>query len=160
VKNDQPNFKISKSGFDVLTATDDQLIFNSSQDVLKVAKTDTASLSINFPSHTGTAGNDIATVTIPHNLGFIPIAQVFQEDILGVADFRRPIGSGSIDPSNIGFNINPLAQVIVSYYDISTDIDNLYISYTRCYAMGSGFSTGTQVESYTFKYYLLQETAN
>lgn len=60
--------KVSKPGFDAATASDNDLIFNSGQNVFKIAK-------IVLYSHTITAtdaSNIYIDLTIPHGLDFVP----------------------------------------------------------------------------------------
>src|SRR5579872_4588155 len=61
--------KISKPGFDVRSATDAQLQFNSNQDIFKIVLTGTlASIATSGPT---------TTTTIAHNLGYIPAVLAF-----------------------------------------------------------------------------------
>lgn len=56
--------RIAKEGIDVVDATDDQLIFNSAQNVLKIVKTGTTTIPA--------SGSTLASVTVTHSLGFSP----------------------------------------------------------------------------------------
>ena len=60
--------KIAKEGFDADTATDDQLIFNSEQNVFKIVKKISKSFSISAGANGGTG-----SITIDHNLGYVPL---------------------------------------------------------------------------------------
>lgn len=59
--------KVSKPGFDVFTATGNQLIFKSDTDLIKVVLSGTVSLSSTW-------------TTIAHNLGYVPQFLVFVND--------------------------------------------------------------------------------
>lgn len=65
VDNDgQPILKVAKTGHDATSASDENLVFNSAQNVLKVIKTDT----VNLPA-LGAAGSSGDTSTITVNTG-------------------------------------------------------------------------------------------
>lgn len=64
--------KISKKGFDVKTAKDNQLLFNSDYPMLKIAKQGHGAV-------TCTVANPVQTVEIYHNLGYIPMYFVVAE---------------------------------------------------------------------------------
>lgn len=130
--------KVARDGQNVITAPDNELIFNSEQDVFKIVLSGTA--SGNLPS----AGS-INTITIPHNLGFTPIPMVF----LSGGGHYSPLpavpalGDG---PSFTGIRVDQLMTV-------SVDNENLYIQQALSPQAASGYAV-------TYKYYLLQETAN
>ncbi len=64
--------KVAKDGYNADTATDAQLIFNSSQNVFKIVVSATATRLV--PSLTAGATD---TLTIPHNLGYIPSVMAY-----------------------------------------------------------------------------------
>jgi hypothetical protein len=61
--------KVSRKGFDVFKAVGEELVIDSSRNCLKVDE----------PKHTtiSTDINGTGSVTIPHNLGFIPVVILF-----------------------------------------------------------------------------------
>lgn len=71
--------KIAKDGFDAATATDDQLIFNSGQNIFKIVKkiTDRSipQFTTTYDGSTYTTGG--ALLTVPHGLTFTPKTEVF-----------------------------------------------------------------------------------
>jgi hypothetical protein len=70
--------KIAKDGFDAKTATDDQLIFNSSQNIFKIVKKDTGTI----PAFSIAAGGS-AVLAIPHGqVNKVPICRVFVKGTL------------------------------------------------------------------------------
>lgn len=135
-ENNDPVVKISKPGFNVLEATDDQLIFNSSQNVFKIVDSGNTSLNAVVP----VAGDSVQKI-IPHNLGYAPIPLVFIQLPGGYRQLPAPTGYHA-SGGDILFN---------SWVSAVTDADNLYIDF----AGGSAANYGT----WNFKYYLLQETA-
>lgn len=68
-----PILKVAKEGYDALTATDDQLIFNSSQNVFKIVNTVDVSLNVVL---TGT-GAATASATVAHGLSYTPAYNAF-----------------------------------------------------------------------------------
>lgn len=62
------SIKVADSGIDVTTASNDQLIFNSNQNVYKIVKTMTVTVTITYNASSGT--NAISTT--PHGLSFTP----------------------------------------------------------------------------------------
>lgn len=133
----QPILKVAKEGYDALTATNDQLVFNSAQNVFKIVLTGTGVLDANG----ATAGVPITNV-IPHNLGYTPIPQVFMDNGGALSPLPFATGNG-LSGGSVTFNTWVYATVS------STD---LHISLVP----GSTASYGL----FNYRYYLLQETAN
>lgn len=72
-------FYVAQPGIDVRTATDAQLSFNSQQDTFKIVEKGSATI----PSFTiGSGGTNVALITIPHNLPFTPLVDVYVKGIL------------------------------------------------------------------------------
>lgn len=81
-------------------------------------------------------------LTVPHNLGFIPIPMVYLSD----GGLYLPIPAiSSYSPSVTGITI-------ATYSADFTDAANLYIDTTN--------GTASPAAAFTYKYYLLQLTAN
>lgn len=143
--------RVAKPGVNVITATDDQLIFNSAQNVFKIAKTGTAVIT------RPTATNDFgATNTVTHSLGFIPFVFAYVTPPAGYSGvlknsptpFFDYILYDSLNPANIGgWHINGLADIV--------QVTDTVITFRLAFV--AGFAG--QVGDWTFKYYLLQETA-
>lgn len=101
---------VSSPGVDVATADPDvpgQLIFNSNQNVLKITLSGSTSITTAIAAPT--------TVTVPHNLGYAPLAQVY----LVIPSFIIPSPTITTLPWANGAN-DPLIQWYV-------DAQNLYI---------------------------------
>lgn len=133
----RPIVRIAKDGFDQETASNDQLIFNSDQNVFKIVLTSTVTLNAN-----AAAGVPI-TVTIPHNLGYTPASLVY---------FNSQVGLLTQLPNSTGFGLAAGQIAINNWSYAQTDATNLYITFLS----GSTANWG----SFTYKYYLLQEAAN
>ena len=142
--NNNPIFKISESGVDVTTATDDQLNFNSTQNTFKIVSTGTVTVD-------KAANDSFESTSIAHGLDYIPAMICYirydtgggvytqiptplytlTDNGAGALDVTRAI-TATIDTTNINFSIST---------------PNTGSTYTNAY-------------SATFRYYLLQETAN
>lgn len=144
--------KIAKPGFDAATAGPDSLVFNSNQNIFKIIRPGNFTTSSSYTSTNPGAGkfssNIFTLAVIPHGLSFAPIVIGF-------------LGDGSqynLMPTSNDFS--PLAaagaQAFWSSFSISSDAANLYIYLN---IMSFGGST-TFAAGFSFKYYLLQESAN
>jgi hypothetical protein len=127
----QPILKIAKDGYDALTATDAQLIFNSAQNVFKIVMTSSVSIPANLGGTT--------TTTVAHNLGYVPAFQCYLF-VTGSATYYQ-IPYTSIDAVTGAVNILATAYA---------DATNIYFE-TIVTAVGT--------QPWTIKYYLLQESA-
>lgn len=134
--------KIAKAGFDAKDARDDQLNFNSAQNILKVVKT-----GVNHVTSNGAPTN---WVTIPHGLGYAPVPLVFLNDVN-----LSPIASHANIPlptySTITVDTGTQQVKFQTWLHAIADADNLYVVLFN--------SLGT-AQNINFKYFLLQETAN
>lgn len=158
--------KIAKAGYEVSTATNDQLVFNSDQDILKVSAIVTGSISVSFSSHSSGAsvyidGSDTTTtLTMAHNLGFTP---VLNPQILNNATATyEPVSSQAVcDILNGGGLYTGPYSFGLSTWKIYADSTNVYVTANRSYAVtAAGQSVAAQSGSANFKVYCLQETAN
>lgn len=129
--------KVAKPGFNADTASDANLIFNSSQNVLKVVGSGTAQL-------TAVLGTSVAT-SASHSLGYIPAAIVHWHD----TDF---FGPGTYLPSAHFEYVSSTNNVGVIHW-----VDSTNISFQVTLGSGAG---STRDGVYGFKYYLLQESAS
>jgi hypothetical protein len=126
--------KLSQAGNDVLTATDDKLIWSSDFNSFKIVKVGTITVSIS-----GVATQ--AQASSAHNLGYIPssIGYISQ----GGTYFGLPYS---------GLSIGGATLTILRQWSVATDATNTTVFYTR----------GTSVsgdESFDIKYYCLREIA-
>lgn len=131
--------KVSKPTFDVYSAGDDELAFNSDQNVFKIVQTDTYNFTVD--------GTSSQFISIPHDLSFSPV-------IIAYISF-----SGNYNPlptslSSSSFTVLGATYVgFQSWLSFSVDQTNIYFNLDN----PSGAYNGSIVP---IKYYLLQETAN
>jgi hypothetical protein len=123
--------KVSVSGVDVTTASDDDLLFDSTRNTFKILSTGTATLTV--------TGTGQFQVEIPHNLGYTPAFLAFVD---AGAGFRSPL------PAYVYNNLG----AITAQFNIVVNA-----TYTRLYI--DNLSTATPFTE-RFRYYLLQQTAN
>lgn len=127
--------KVAKAGVNVLTATDDQLVFNSGQDMLKIVQKNTASLVVSAGGST--------SKTVAHGLSFLPAI---------ICYILPPYGPPTYFP-NPAISVNVATMVVGAVSHVEVDATGVTFSVVND---GSGLYTGT----YNFTYYLMQETAN
>lgn len=128
--------KVSKPGFDVTTATNDNLIFNSSQDVFKIVKSGTIAVPTNV-----TSGVPLITL-IPHGLSYVPIPLIY---------FTFDGSSYQQLPAATGFAVTSVFVGFNDWIYATTDATNIEIVF---YSAVTG-NYGTL----NYKYFLLQESA-
>lgn len=147
-RGDDYGLFVSKPTFDVFTAADDELIFNSGQNVFKIVQSGTIespALSIADPG--AQYASDDAITSLEHGLGYKP-AVIGYLDNLGVyyqLPFYFPRGTGTS------------AAIAWPFLQISVDDTNVNLNFNVTVFDQSWSST---VGDFTVKYYLLQETAN
>jgi hypothetical protein len=128
--------KVSKDTFDVYEADDDDLVFNSEQNVFKIVVSSTFNWQPVLSSNT-------ASLTIAHNLGFTPIPLVYIASTTSTDYYPLPhSASTTVSGGFVQFQ---------DYFTCSVDDTNLYIT-NIC-------SLANPRANNLFKYYLLQETA-
>jgi hypothetical protein len=146
--------KIAKTGVDVTTASNDQLIFNSNQDMLKIVSTGTVTIPAAV-SASGSVSGAISSIAITHGLGYLPILSGF---VMNSTEFT-PI-PGPINMMNTGINVSPpiFLQASIGYIHVylttttaTFTLDSSNINYGI-----SGYTLGP----FTVRYYFMQETAN
>lgn len=135
--------KVAKPGYDANSATDDQLVFNSSQNVFKIVDSGTSD-SFNVTSSTP------FSITINHNLGYQPIVIAY---VIGTT-FGSATNTDVLPYYVLGSTSGvPGAFVITGA--ITYSVGNNSIAFT-VYNPGS-ISPGL---TGNIKYYILQESAN
>ena len=137
--------KIAKPGFDADTATDEQLIFNSSQNVFKIVKSGTATIpAISLTTPANQYNGTQQSATVAHGLGYAPLVTAYYAISGGYAPFP--------DNQYSGYASNAFTLRGFTYYVDST---NLYL-YENLFA----YNQSSSFPSVSVKYYLLQETAS
>lgn len=147
--------KVAKQGYDVRTALDSQLIFNSEQNIFKIVQSDTFTYELtNSGAPDYTVAYGLITITHNHNLGFTPLIVIYVD---------IPVGSG------MGDGINPLPFILtldgadgsVTSTPVLLSIIPTVNSTTISLRVNAPVAIDWLVPPIlTFKYYLLQETAN
>ena len=134
--------KVSPAGVDVYTATDAQLIFNSNQNVFKIVTSGSATV-------TTSSYGQFQTV-IPHGLTITPA-------VVGYVRFAgAPANSYAILPHTVFLVPSsgvPTSLSAIATATVTVDATNITCSVIQV-------AGGTTDGDWTFKYYILQETAN
>lgn len=143
--------KVSKPGYDVYDATDAQLIFNSAQNILKIASSGTTTVALPTLSNSSVGVKNITSrTTVAHGLGYRPIVIAYR-------------GSSSQEPLPYTTQMAAVLGVTVGYtrtIEIFVDDTNVYFdATTTCYNWAAS-ANNAPADTDTVKYYLLQETAN
>jgi hypothetical protein len=139
--------KVSQEGQDVYTADNTDLVFNSDNNLFKIIST--GEVSINVPDPFTTASSPL-TATIPHGQSFTPSF---------LAYVSIPAGSGVVG-SGVLTNLPAMvggSGSITAFTQAGADDTNLYI-YIRN-NNGTNLGGAPFGTTWTFKYYILQETA-
>jgi hypothetical protein len=126
--------KVSQSGKDALTGTNDQMVMNSDFNQFKIIGKGTGTVTV--------AGGEELTTTIPHGLGFAPAVVAYVSTTWAPGAYF-PVPRMRVNTSTLSFD--NLAEVY-------TDATNVTL-----YA--GSFNPATD-GTYTYRYYLLQETAS
>lgn len=153
-------FKVAQSGYDVKTATNQQLSFSSAFNSFKIVQSGTTSIS-------KSANNSGLSVTVNHNLGYTPA-------VLAYANYAGGLFPGT---STSGY-CNPLPclhqyQIVTapaygsytaSIVDavLSAYADTTLVRFTISTPSDTNGSTAAYNSAYTIgiKYYILAETAS
>jgi hypothetical protein len=138
--------KVAKAGYDVTTAADSELAFNSSQNVFKIVQTGTGSF-------TKPANTVVASTTITHNLGFQPAFVAYWWDT-DTTVYYESIPSMSVMQSGA------YAGLIANSTSCRADDTVFYVQMdTPNWGAGSN-PLYVNAANIGFRYYLLQETAS
>jgi hypothetical protein len=130
--------RISQPGIDVTAATDSQLSFNSAQDVFKVVKTGTFTVSC--------AANTTQTFTVAHGQTGTPIIMAYLET--GSGTFFLPT---TLSTTRNDIDGHVYYNVFIEVYVDATNINARFFNATASAAPLTG--------TYNVRYYVLQETA-
>lgn len=132
--------KVSKSGNDALTAANSNLVMSSDFNMFKIVATGTFTFTADNPYTAGT----IYTTSVNHNLGYEPVHLVYQKA-------QPSLGSQlHLIPRTANDATATFAQQSIPYIDSTT----LTLSWS---AGGAAVYNGSV---WTYKYYLMQETAS
>lgn len=147
-------FKVSQEGFDVYDATDSQLVFNSDNNIFKIISSGTATVTAPTSGFTGTT---TITTTVAHGATGEPASIVFVENPSQLSGVGY-ISPGLTQVPSTVYITNSGAVILVS----TSRVDSTNIYFDLTYLSGGAGDIGPVVGGFvwTFKYYILQETAN
>lgn len=140
--------KISESGIDVLNATDDQLIFNSNNNLFKIVDSGVATVSLTGVSNgASVSGSD----NVPHSLGYEPLVLAWSITTSGGSQLK-PFPGTVVNMKSVDTN-----QVTIGYLrDEQMTVTDTDITFNITVANSTGFSEpATDVE---ILYFLLTQT--
>lgn len=143
--------KVSKEGFDALTASNEDLIFNSSQNIFKIVDSDTVTAPVATATMTAsTMAYGSATTTIPHGLSYAP-------NVIGVVTEVVGTPQGRPMPFIITSGSNTIQ--IIQTYQVGADDTNIYV-YSSIQVWRSAVDTRSDStpSGTIIKYYILQES--
>lgn len=139
-ENNEYGIKVSQAGVDVTDATADQLVMSSDFNMFKVVASGTDTVTIANPAtHYGTY-----TTSVAHDLGYKPMFIVY---------VSAPASLGSQLNMTPITRFDALGNFAFSAYAY-TDTSNLTL------ALQPGTASAYDGTTWTFKYYLLRETAD
>lgn len=127
--------KVSKEGFDAVTADNDDLIFNSNQNVFKIVQTEVATLPADAtgPPYT-------SSVTVTHGLGYKPVVLAY-----------AGVGANSVQLPFTGYNVGASVTITQAYY-----VGFITTTQVTFHA----FDINNPLSALDVRYYLLQESAS
>jgi hypothetical protein len=140
---------VSQPGQDATNAnaaTNNTLIFNSNQDIFNIVSS--GSISLSPPA--SWASGQVITATIYHGLGIVPAFQTY---------VQNPSITGSYTGAQGITNLPSIFFVTGSaaiYTQARSDTNNLYIDLVN---VGSSTDTGLNVYTWSYTYYILQQSA-
>lgn len=144
--SERPVIRISKEGFDAKTTSNENLIFNSEQNVFKIAKSGTATLAaltINTGGASWGASAGSNALVIPHGLGYVPAILAYWDT------------GGEYSSLPVTRNIQASGSSFLMYSILAfVDATNITLSSEL-----TGYNVNTSFGSVNIKYYLLQESA-
>lgn len=143
--------KIAKPGFDANSATDDQLIFNSNQNIFKITVTNTINHTLSNTSNIVPAGTQ--TLPIPHPFGYNPAFIVYIETPTTYIGGQVRVQLPDLYVLPAGHSLG--GGTIFSQFKARVDPSNLYIDFFH--RVSTDYSPSLPI--FKIKYYLLQETA-
>jgi hypothetical protein len=152
--NDEFVMKISEDNIDVISADEDELIFNSNNNLFKIVESGQVTLAM----PTVVNGTD-ATVTqsVPHSLGYSPLVISFislDSPVVPGLTTTRLFGGASVNAKSVS-----TTSVVIGYLsDEKVEASNTAVLFTWKISNATGVSQAPI--NGKVKYYLLTETAN
>lgn len=153
-QNDDFVIKISESGVDVESATNDQLVFNSAQNIFKIVDSDTVLADFaGFSAHASPVSSlEVVTLfAVDHNQGRLPAIMMFYGDGSTLA---LPIANGSIF-----FNKFTSTSWQSVHFEVEVTTTQIIVNMTHTYAASSGSTSAVSgFTDYPFTYFVLQQS--
>ena len=151
--------KVAKPGYDANSATNDQLVFNSSQNVFKIV--DKLTTTIPSFSLAAGAGNRFKIITIPHLQSSTPLVEIYVQSYLvnfSVGGFI----SSTYTPLPVVYDGSPNTYVFPAADMSSYPLTIRYaVDSTNIYIQASYASTAaTTVNDIPVTYFIKQESAS
>jgi len=149
-QDDDFAMKISRDGYDATVASDEELIFNSSNNLFKIVGSNTVSMVVPDPFLSGASVEQV----IPHGLGFAPAYVGYVQIPLGDGSL---VGQGQLTqlPGMLITNTGTAGRISV-FATMSVDESSVTLKVVNTLAVNLSLLGSPWV----FKYYLMQETAN
>jgi hypothetical protein len=151
-------FYVAKPGHDVVANTDaNNFIFNSNQNIFKVVKSGTTTITVPNPPVSGTF---YRSVEVTHNLGYIPAAIAFVDPSPAYKAYALANGFlGTSAPSPwIATNTATAGVVPIIYIYFLIDISYVSTTGIKFFAQ-SAAADANYSGDWAIKYYLLQESS-
>lgn len=162
INTTRPILRVAKDGYDAQTANEDQLVFNSEQNVFKIVKTIIHDHSYSFGSHIGSGyTQDGVFDAVPHGLTYTPAMLVYATSSIDPVS-RAMVATGSVYRLSNGSTADQTAFALTTY-QYYCDGTNINVGLIRDCILGSGAgsgSIGAASGTINFTFYLLQETAS
>lgn len=138
--------KVAQDGFDVLTAADDELIFNSEQNTFKIVKIVYTTLAdFSLTTGAGVWADTTVTTDTAHELSYIPIPVSFYQAGGGTYQPLPYVAMNTVGGAPYWY------QIRVEVTGTNVKVKETAVGYNTTFSTG-----GTRV----IKTYLLQETAD
>lgn len=154
-KDDFYGLKVSQAGTDVYDGADEDMVFNSDNNIFKIVQSGTVSQTLSNTSNTvsGAAGDNPQEFAIAHNLGYIPAFLVY---VRAPADFFDGAVLFQLPHSTYINNDGGSDGLYFTHFYAVVDDTNLTIKYDH----RSNTDYSPSAPTFEVRYYLLQETAN
>ena len=141
--------KVAKEGYDVLTATDDQLVFNSEQNTFKIVKSVPISLTMSYNNASPLTW--YATASIPHGLSYAPSYSAYHTIPSAIASGGSLTATNLPNPALV-FGSSGTTLRIFALATVNVGSTNVTLSVQ----LDGSWSNATY--SFSANVYLLQET--
>lgn len=143
--------KVSQEGTDVYDGANADMVFNSDNNLFKIVSSDTVDVTVSNPMASGTK----VTATIAHGLSSAPAYIAFVTIPAGAGVYATEGQLSQLPALLVNEDIADVGGAVVIYAQGRVDATNLYFDVINV----SGSSIADLGTPWSFKYYILQETA-